>query len=258
MERIREKKASGISRNALRTWGMFFLTLGIVGRSILQNRLLGLSSITAQELLDIMNGSEAAMVYATVGLVMEAIETCALPIFAFLLANGVQHTSNFWKYFGRVLGVAVLSEIPYNLAMSGKLFDFSSRNPVFGLVLAMIALYSYGKYTEKSAKNTLIKGVVTLAACLWCSMLSVAYGASMVIVVAVLWAFRKKPMLRNVAGATASILCSLSSLLMMAAPMGILAVHYYNGEKGEDNALVNYLAYPVILLVVALVGIVFL
>ena len=89
-------------------------------------------------------------------------------------------------------------------------------------------------------------------------MLSVEYGACMVIVVAVLWAFRKKPMLRNIAGATAAILCSLSSLFMMAAPMGILAVHYYNGEKGEDNALVNYLAYPVILLVVALVGLFFL
>ena len=41
---------------------------------------------------------------------------------------------------------------------------------------------------------------------------------------------------------------------MMAAPMGFLAIHFYNGEKGEENRLVNYLAYPVILLAVGLAG----
>lgn len=254
MERIRDTKTSGISRNALHTWGMFFLALGILGRSIFQNQLLGLSSVTAQQLLEAMQSSEAMMLYATLGLVLQAIETCALPIFAFLLVEGVQKTSNFRNYFFRVLGVAVLSEIPYNLAMSAKLFDFSSRNPVFGLVLAMIAMYFYGRYAEKSVKNTLIKLVVTLAAMIWGSMLSIEYGGCLVLVAVVLWAFRAKPLMRNIAGATATILGSLYSLFMMAAPMGFLAIHFYKGEKGEENRLVNYLAYPVLLLAVALVG----
>lgn len=254
MERIRDTKTSGISRNALHTWGIFFLALGILGRSIFQNQLLGMGSVTAQQLLEAMQSSETMMLYATLGLVLQAVETCALPIFAFLLVEGVQKTSNFWNYFFRVLGVAALSEIPYNLAMSGKLFNFSSRNPAFGLVLAMIAIYFYGRYTEKSIKNTLVKPVVTLAAILWGSMLSIEYGGCMVLVAAVLWAFRTKPMMRNIAGATATILGSLYSLFMMAAPMGFLAIHFYNGEKGEENRLVNYLAYPVILLAVGLAG----
>ena len=187
--------------------------------------------MVSQQLLEAMQSSETMMLYATLGLVLQAVETCALPIFAFLLVEGVQKTSNFWNYFFRVLGVAALSEIPYNLAMSGKLFNFSSRNPAFGLVLAMIAIYFYGRYTEKSVKNTLVKLVVTLAAILWGSMLSIEYGGCMVLVAAVLWAFRTKPMMRNIAGATATILGSLYSLFMMAAPMGFLAIHFYNGEK---------------------------
>ena len=37
-------------------------------------------------------------------------------------------------------------------------------------------------------------------------------------------------------------------MFYMASPMGFLAVHLYNGEKGEQNRLVNYLTYPALLL----------
>lgn len=254
MERIRNRKSSGFHSGTLRTWGMLFLASGIVGRSILQNRLLGLGQITAVQLLEVMNSSETAMIVATVALVLKAIETCAVPIFAFLLVEGYQHTSNFKNYFLRVLGIAALSELPYNLAMSGKLLDFSSRNPVFGLVLSLIVMYFYTLYAEKSGKNILFKAVVTLAAVIWVPMLRIEYGVCTVLIVATLWAFRKKPMLRTVAGATMTIACSMTSLFFMVAPMSFLIIHGYNGEKGGSNRLVNYLAYPVILLAVGLVS----
>ena len=34
--------------------------------------------------------------------------------------------------------------------------------------------------------------------------------------------------------------------------MGFLAIHFYNGEKGESSRLVNYLFYPVTLLAIGL------
>ena len=49
--------------------------------------------------------------------------------------------------------VALVSEIPYNLAMGGNFFVTASRNPVFGLVLGLILLWFYRYYGEKSAKN---------------------------------------------------------------------------------------------------------
>ena len=33
-----------------------------------------------------------------------------------------------------------------------------------------------------------------------------------------------------------------------------MTVHFYNGDKGADNRLVNYLSYPVLLLLFALVS----
>ena len=40
--------------------------------------------------------------------------------------------------------------------------------------------------------------------------------------------------------------------LCLAAAMGFLAIHFYNGEPGEGNRVVNYLFYPVCLLVIGL------
>lgn len=249
MERIRDTKSTGITAAALRTWGMVFLAMGIVATGILQNRLLRLGQVTTMELLEAMQGSNSVMLCATLALVLRALATCAVPIFALLLVEGVGHTGSFRNYLLRVAALALLSEIPYNLAISGRLLDLSSRNPAFGVAVGLMMLWLYGRFPGKDFSRVLIRGVVTLAAVLWCVMLSVEYGACLVFLTAVLWAFRDKPLYRNLAGACAALVCSLSSMLYMASPMGFLAIHFYNGEKGEQNRRVNYLTYPVLLLI---------
>lgn len=257
MERIQPRKRTGISAHGLRLWGLLFVLIGIVGRTIVQNRLLGMHNMNTQELLSLLESSENMMTFATYGLVMQALETCAVPIFAFLLVEGIQHTANFPKYLLRVVGTAVLSELPFNLAVSGKLLDFSSRNPVFGLLIAMFVINLYGRYPGKSFKAVAMKALITLCGLLWCSMLSVEYGARVVLISVTLWAFRAKPSVRNMAGACVTLLCSLSSMFFMAAPMGFLAIFIYNGEPDDLNPKVKYLIYPAALLAVFLVGVFF-
>lgn len=255
MERLAShQKPAGLTGSALRTWGILFLAIGIIARGVLQTRILGIGQVSSMELLELMQSSSQMMIFATLALVLQAMETCAVPIFTFLLVEGFQHTSNFGKYLLRVLGVAVLSEIPYNLAIGGKVLDFSSRNPVFGMVLALILLHFYGRFGEKNVKNVLIKVLLTLAGLLWPGMLAIESGTPLILLVCVLWIFRKKPMARSMIGATAAIVCTLFDPFFLAAPMGFLAVHFYNGEQGEENRVVNYLAYPAILLVIGLVA----
>lgn len=253
METVK-KPSSGISSNGLRTWGMFFLLAGMLSKSILQNGLLNLGSTGFQQLLEEMQTSGAVMLYATLALVLQAMETCAVPIFAFLLVEGVEHTSSLRNYALRVAGLALLSELPYNLAMSGKLLDTTSRNPVFGLLVCLVMVYLYQKFPEKSASHILLRVLVTVAAVVWCSMLSIRYGNSVVVLFAALWAFRGKGSFQSLVDSAVSILCCLFSLFFLAAPMGFLAVHFYNGEKGPENRVVNYLAYPALLLVVGAAG----
>ncbi len=255
MERLdRQYTPTGINGNVLRTWGLVFLTAGVIGRGLIQTRLLGIGQVSPQQLLEIMGASQMAMILATVSLVLQAVETCAAPIFALMLVNGTLRTSDFKAYALRVTGLALLCELPYNLAISGKLLASGSRNPVFALVLCLVLLYFYRRYAGWSIPNVLIKVVVTVAAVLWGQMLQIEFGACMVLTVAALWAFRGKPLYRNFAGAAVTVLCTAISPFFLAAPMGFLAVHSYNGEAGTNSRVVNYLAYPVILMAAALVG----
>lgn len=254
MERLTaNRRPAGITVNALRTWGMVFLMAGIAGRGILQTHILGFGEMNTQQMLEAMQSSAKIMNYVTVSLVMQALEVCAAPIYAALLVEGVKHTSDYTAYFLRVLGTAFLSEIPYNLAIGGKLFELSSRNPVFSIVLCMVLLFFYRRYGAPGFRNGMIKVLVTVAALVWAKMLGIAFGGSMVVLVCVLWAFRGKPLLRNFAGASAAIICSLFSPFFLASPMSFLAIHMCNWEKGEENRMVNYLAYPAILLIVGVV-----
>ena len=251
MERINNNRRTGLTGTALRTWGFLFIVLGAAGMGIIQNGLLGLGKLTAAELLDAMQLSDEVMALVTVSLILQAIESCAVPIFAFLLVEGFQHTSDRKMYFARVAVVAIVSELPYNLAMGGGIWVTDSRNPVFGLVICMVMLYLYSRFG-----NVLLKIVITIAGVLWCEMLSIDHGSFTLLLVATLWGMRKKPQFRLFVGCAAAAVCCIISPFYLASPMSFLAIHGYNGEPGERNRVVNYLCYPVILLIVGIVSIV--
>lgn len=256
MERLanRRPEPKGLTTDGLRIWGMVFLALGVIGRGVFQNRLLGYNGQDFQTLMELLDRSPNSMMYATIGLLLQALEACAAPIFAVLAVGGFQNTSHVGKYILRVAGVALVSELPYNFAVSSNILDFGTRNPVFGILLSLVILYFYGRYEEKSFVNTMIKLFVTAAAIVWTEILKIESGACILLIVAALWLFRNKPSFRNLAGGGAAMLCYVFNELYMVAPMGYLVVHFYNGEEGEQNRLVRYLTYPVMLLVIGLIA----
>ena len=251
MERLgNPTQKSGLHTGNLRAWAMLFAIAGIISRSILQNRLLGVGSNSMQELLKMMQTSDTAMAIATISLVLQAVETVAVPIFVFLLAEGFIHTSDWKKYFLRVAGLALLTEIPYDLAMNGKVLEFGSQNPVIGLVLCMVLLYMFRRFAGKK----LICVVMALAGLLWALMLKVDHGIPMVLMICVIHLFRNKRMFMGFSGMAAAALCTGISPFYLIAPMGFLAIHFYNGEPGNSSKLVNYLFYPVMLLAIGLIA----
>lgn len=248
------RKSKGLTGNALRAWGIAFLALGIAGQSIIQNRILGLGSVSTAELLEAMNNDPSIYGLATAALVFQVLQTCAAPIFSFLLVEGFLHTSNRKNYLIRVCGAALISELPYNLAMSGSLLDLSSRNPLFGLALCLVMIMLYDRYQEKGFSNTAIKSVISVAAFVWAKMLGIESGDCLVVLCGVLWAFRNKPTFRNMAACAAAAVCSMFNMFYLASPMAAMALFMYNGEPGERNRVVNYAAYPVMLLAFGIVA----
>lgn len=252
MEQTLEKKKAGLSSLSLRAIAFLFLIIALVGEVIFQNTLLNISQHDSESLLQAMQGSETVMLYASLALAMQALGTCAVPLFAFLCVQGGINTKSFTKYLVRVGLLSLICEIPYNFAVSGKLLDLTTRNPVFSVVFAVIMMYFYRRYAEKTTVNTLIKLAVTVAAIAWVSILRADEGLPMILLVAVLWALREKPTFRTLAGCVVATACSIISPFYSLSLFAFIFIHLYNGEKGGDNKVVNYAAYPVILVFVVM------
>ena len=250
MERLGNSRPSGLHSGSLRTWAMLFAVAGIISRCVLQNTLLGVGTHSMQELVEMMQADQTAMIITTVSLVLQAMETVAVPIFVFLLFEGFQHTSDWQKYLARLAGLAVITEIPYDLAMNGKVLEFGSQNPVIGLVLCFALLLLFRRFAGKK----LICVAMALAGFVWALMLKVDHGIPMMLMICVMHLFRNKKMYMGFSGMAAAALCTGISPFYLIAPMGFLAIHFYNGEKGEGNRVVNYLFYPVSLLAIALIA----
>ena len=235
-----------IGRKGLKIWGFLFTLMWVLSRALARGMTGGAEG---EALIAILNSSPDKMYLATAVLIMESFSVCGLLLYSAMLLEGMQETTDVKKYFVRMGILALVSEIPYDLLMSGKFFDRNLQNPVFGLLVCQVVIYFWNRYADKKSGNLLIRLAVLAAAAAWCYILKVEYGLPLVVCTAVLWFFRKDTAKRGLAGMLAGGLCILFSPFFLAAPMGALVLHFYNGENWEHkNNLLSYAAFPVLML----------
>lgn len=240
MNQIKKTRFLRLNALAIRTCGCIFLLAGAFG-ALIQQEFLGVGNVANSQLFQLMQTDSSAMQMATLALVFQMLETCAVPIFAFLLVEGCLHTAHFGKYFLRVTGLALVCQILYALTMDGP-------NPVFSLVMSMVMLYFFRRFPEKQATHRLIKVTAIMGTFLWSNILGIPNGAPCILITAVLWGMREKPYFRPFASFAVTLLCSIFSPYYIAAALSFLILYFYNGERGPENKLVNYLVYPAILM----------
>lgn len=236
---------------SIRKWAMVFLAAGIVGQSVIHNGILNTYAGTEGQLSDTM-----VMGLLTMALMCQIVETCAAPLLAFLLVEGFRCTSSFEKYLLRIGAVALVSELPYNLAYSSKLLAVGSRNPVFGLFISLIMLYFFSRYDGKRLKNILMKLVVFAAAILWCKMLRIDQGVCLVILTGTFWLTRANSGMRSLYAFAATMLCTMFSIYYMGGCLSCIMLHRYNEERGEQNVKLNYAFYPALMLICGVISLI--
>lgn len=64
----------------------------------------------------------------------------AFPIFCFLIVEGFAHTRNVWKYASRMLLFALISEIPFDIALKGNWYFPGKQNVYFTLLIGLLVL----------------------------------------------------------------------------------------------------------------------
>lgn len=197
---------------------------------------------------------------------MRLIGRMAFPIYCFLLVEGFLHTSNVKKYGVRLLLFAFLSEIPFDLALTGHLWDTSYSNVFFTLVIALVAMWAFS-YVEKLAEFLVEKqwdllleklvvimaGVLIVAVCGGFAefVLKTDYGLAGVLAIIAMYLFRKSKEVGFSAGIF--ILAVFSNSTEIVALLMLLPLMKYDGTRGKSLKYVFYVFYPVHLLILALI-----
>ncbi len=96
---------------------------------------------------------------------LTCIGRITFPIFAFMIVEGYFHTSSLKKYMGRILLFALLSEIPFNLAMGSRLFYPIHQNVLWSFLISL-ALIHWNERAKMSGKlwKRVVVGGVSIAA----------------------------------------------------------------------------------------------
>ena len=93
---------------------------------------------------------------------LTCIGRLAFPIFAFMIVEGYTRTSNLRKYVKRLLLFAVISEIPFNLAMGSRVFYPIHQNVLWSFLIAIGLIHWNEKVNEKQIWKRILVGFASV------------------------------------------------------------------------------------------------
>ena len=180
--------------------------------------------------------------------IMRKIGRLAFPIYCFLLVEGFFHTKNVKKYFRNCFLFAILSEIPFNMAIFGQVFYSRGQNVYFTLCigLATLIILDRRKRYPKSKYMLLQIFIIVLAASIG-QILDVDYHWKGVLYIVMFYYVRNmQEWIRNLVG-----ICAFA--YEGTAPLAFLPIHFYNGTRGRQMKYLFYAIYPIHLLILGLI-----
>ena len=193
--------------------------------------------------------------------ILRCVGRLAFPMFAFMAVEGYLHTRSLEKYLVRLFILAVISEVPFNLLVSGGVFDPYHQNVIWTIILGLVCIWAFENIAAD--RQSLLSSVVIIASLCAAILGGVDYSSAGVLTLLAFYAFR---------GSTARcMLLQLASLgfinlvllggIAFAYPYQALAVlslpiiWLYDGSQGPHGGVIktaNYLFYPAHMLILSL------
>lgn len=243
-----------MSSAAMKWTGLLLTCLSSLGVAVFQRGLLKMDHYaTLDDLAEALaDPASGAMSAASMAVTCSLIASMALPLYAKLIYEGWSRTENRNAFFTRLALCALVSELPYDLAMNGRFLEFDVQNPVWGLLLcaAMLEVLRLPKPHSRVA-SALIQIAIMAGALAWALLLRIYLGTSLVLLVALFHFLEGNRTLSTLGGV-------LFTLPQFPAPFGMLFVHWYEPDEAKDARFPRlfYLLYPAQLLAFGLIGLI--
>lgn len=171
-------------------------------------------------------------------------------LFAFLIAEGVIHTKDFKAYLKRLLIWAFISEIPFDLAMTGNIFDWHNQNVFFTLFLSTFGIY------QIQHSDTRIKKIATIIATFFIAdLLNVDYGIYGLAVIYSFYLIKKIELKLIVVQVLSSVSTFFINVFQMWSGLAFIPILLYNGKQGIKTGRMFYSFYAAHLLLFSVIKI---
>ena len=195
--------------------------------------------------------------------ILRTIGRISFPIYCFLLSEGTVYTRNPKRYGLRLLGLMILSEIPYDLTFYGTV-NWQHQNVMLTLLLGFYMLQMMEK-----CNAMLLKLLILLPFAMLSEWLRADYGAEGILVIALFALTRELPHRSILQFLTLWFIFSPDHRMLLNwfdrfsismqewAAMAVVPIALYRGDKVTDSKVVRtgfYLFYPVHLLVLYMIG----
>ena len=126
--------------------------------------------------------------------VMRGIGRTAFPIFCFVLVEGLYYTHDVKRYLLRLFAFALVSEIPFDLALSDRILEFGAQNVFFTLFLGLLATALIKCVMEKQGWDMPLKlslSVLIGIAAIWAAyFLKTDYSGMGILLILIFYVFR--------------------------------------------------------------------
>lgn len=200
----------------------------------------------------------------------------AYPIFAFMIVEGYFHTKNLKKYVLRLLIFALISELPFNLAVGGALFYPFHQNVLWTFLIAIGAIWLNERAKKKGRRlwlRILIALGTTCAGAVLGLLTMVDYYHVGVLTVLVFYFFRGRKWWCYICQLACLVYLNFEMLggfgyvftvfgreVFLArqglAVLALIPIWLYRGKQGYYNKVMKYIYYgfyPVHLLLLGLI-----
>lgn len=186
----------------------------------------------------------------------------AFPLYCFLLVQGFLHTRDLRAYARRLFLLAVLSEIPFDLLIFGRIASVMEQNVGFSLLLGLLAITAAEVYDEAP-----VKAAGSLLALFIASMiLRVSYGWLGIALCLCFYKAKESRSRQALCVLPVEAVYCLSLLLSgvemswvlvsLCAMFSALPILFYNGKPGLRHGFMSFLfyaAYPLHMIALLLI-----
>lgn len=184
---------------------------------------------------------------------LRMIGRIAFPLYCFLLVEGFWHTRSRGRYLGRLILFALISEIPFDLAVSNCLWNPGFQNVFFDLAVSFGVLcgleWAKAMWLRRGVGELwqvyLLQGLIAAAGSGLAWLLRADYGAAGVVFAVAFYCERNDRGRQAAAAGTIGFLESIGHT-MGAGALAAVPIWLYNGRKGQSgNKYFFYWFYPV-------------